>query len=113
MLIDAQRSTHQRLGLGQPVRRLEQLSQVVQTDGHFGMILPEALLIDCQRATHQRLGLGQPVRRLEQGSQVVQIGWPRWDDPPKALLIDLPARDASTARRLHSGLCGDTTAQDY
>ena len=73
LLVDGQRAAHQRLGLGQPVRVLQQLRQVVEVAGDIGVIGPEALLVDGQRAAHQRLGLGQPVRGLEQLRQVVEV----------------------------------------
>ena len=40
LLVDGQRAPHQRLGLRQPVRGLEQLRQVVET-GRRGMITAE------------------------------------------------------------------------
>ena len=64
---------HQRLGLGQPVRVLEQHGQVVEADGDVGVLGAEALLVDRQRAAHQRLGLGQAVRGLKQLGQVVEV----------------------------------------
>ena len=69
-----------RLGLGQPVRGLEAMRQVVEVSGHVGVARSVTLLVDGQRAAHQRLGLGQPVRGLKQRRQVVEVsghlGWP-------------------------------------
>ena len=69
---DGQRPAHQRLGLRQPVRGLEQLRQVVEAGGHVRVLGAVGLLVDGQRPAHQRLGLRQPVRGLEQLRQVVE-----------------------------------------
>jgi hypothetical protein len=67
---DRQRPAHQRLGLRQTVRVLQQLRQVVEVDGNVGVICSEGPLVDGQRSAYQRLGLDQTVRGLEQLSQV-------------------------------------------
>ena len=54
-LIDRQGSAHQRLRLRQAVGGLQQRSQVVETNGHVGMLAAVAGLIDRQRTPHQRL----------------------------------------------------------
>src|SRR5262249_51795469 len=41
---DCERAPHQRLGLAEPVGGLEQPGQVVEGDGHVGMLGAEALL---------------------------------------------------------------------
>ncbi len=71
-LVDLERPPHQRLGLLEPVRGLEQLRQVVEADSDFGMVGAEGRLVNLERPTHQRLGLLEPVRFLEQPSQVVE-----------------------------------------
>ncbi len=52
---------HQRLGLRQTVRGLQQLSQVVEANGDRRVFGSVGLFVDGQRAAHQRLGLGQTV----------------------------------------------------
>ena len=73
-LINRQRPPHQRLGLLQPVRGLQQLREVVEVAGDIGMLRPVAFLINRQRSPHQRLGLLQPVRGLQQLREVVEGG---------------------------------------
>ena len=64
LLVDGQRATHQRLGLRQTVRVLEQLRQVVEAEGDVGVFGSVGLLVDGQRAAHQRLGSGKLGARL-------------------------------------------------
>ena len=73
LFVDRQRAAHQRLGLRQTVRVLEQLRQVVQRDGDAGVLGSVRLFVNGQRAAHQRFGLRQTVRGLEQLRQVVQV----------------------------------------
>ena len=61
-----------RLGLRQPVRGLKQLRQIVEADGHLGVIRAEALLVDGERAAQKRLGLRQPVRGLKQRARLLR-----------------------------------------
>ena len=56
-LIDLQGAPHQRLGLPQPVRGMEQRREVVEVTGHVRMLFPVAGLIDLQGPPHQRLSL--------------------------------------------------------
>ena len=65
LFVDGQCATHQRLGLRQSVRGLEQQSQVVEVDGDIRVFGSEGLLVEGQRTAHQWLGLHQPVRGLE------------------------------------------------
>ena len=58
LLVDGERAAHQRLRLGDPVGGLQQLGQIVEADGHVGMVGAEAPLVDGERATIERLGLG-------------------------------------------------------
>ena len=74
LFVDRQRAAHQRLGLRQPVRGLQQLREVVEVSRDVGMVWPVALLVDRQRAAHQRLGLRQPVGGLQQLREVVEGG---------------------------------------
>ena len=48
LLVDGQRAAHQRLGLRQPVRGLEQLSQVVEACGDVRVFGAVGLLVDGQ-----------------------------------------------------------------
>ncbi len=73
LLVNGQRSAHQRLGLRQPVGVLEQLCQVVEFCGNIRVVKAVVLFSDGQRAAHQRLGLRQPVGVLEQLCQVVEF----------------------------------------
>ena len=72
-LVDGERAAHQRLGLGEPVRGLEELRQIVEVDGDVGVIGAVGFLVDGERAAHQRLGLGEPVRGLEELRQIVEV----------------------------------------
>jgi hypothetical protein len=49
-------SWHQRFGLRQTVRGLEQLRQVVEVAGHVRVFRPVGLLVDLQRPPQQRFG---------------------------------------------------------
>ena len=51
LFVNLQRPAHQRLGLGQAVRVLQQLGQVVEADCDFGMVRSEALFVNRERAT--------------------------------------------------------------
>ena len=53
-----QRAAIQWLGLGQPVRGLQQKREVVEGRGNIGMIRPQTFLQNGQRAALQRLCLG-------------------------------------------------------
>jgi hypothetical protein len=53
----SERATHQRLGLGQPVGGLKQVSQGVETDRSRRVLDAEARLVDRQRPAHQWLGI--------------------------------------------------------
>ena len=44
----------------------EQAGQIVEADGHIGMIGTEAFLVDGERAAIKRLSLGKPVCVLKQ-----------------------------------------------
>src|SRR5207244_1102463 len=57
LLVDGQGAAHQRLGLRQAVRGLEQRGQVVEVNGDVGVFLPVGLLVDGQRAALERLGI--------------------------------------------------------
>ncbi len=81
LLVDRERAAHQRLGLGEAVRGLKQLREIVEVGRHIGMIGPEALLVDRERAAHQRFGLGEAVRVLKQRREIVEAQSPHWDDP--------------------------------
>ncbi len=70
---DREGAAHQRLGLGEAVRGLEQLGEVVEADGDVGVIGAEAGLGDREGAAHQRLGLREAVRGLEQQGEVVEV----------------------------------------
>ena len=72
LLVDGERAAHQGLGLGKPVRVLKQLRQIVEADGHLGMLGAEAFLVDGERAAHQGLGLGKTVRGLKQLRQIIE-----------------------------------------
>ena len=63
----------QRLRLRQAVGGLQQLRQVVESEGHVEVVIAVAGLIDRQGTPHQRLRLRQAVGGLQQLSQVVEI----------------------------------------
>src|SRR5438876_556183 len=75
---DFHMSAHEGLGLGQPIRGLEQPGQVIKAYGEFRMLRTEAPLIDRQGAAQERLGLCRPVHVLEQLAQVVESGASTW-----------------------------------
>ena len=83
-----QRAAHQRLGLAEPVRGLQQQRQVVEVSGDVRMLGAEARLVDGQRAPHRRLGLAEPVRGLQQLRQVVEVYGDRWMLGAEARLVD-------------------------
>ena len=72
-LVDGERAAHQRLGLGQPVRGLQQLARLLRSAGDVGMFVAEACLVDGEGAAHQRLGLGKPVGGLQQPGEVAEL----------------------------------------
>ena len=71
LLVDRQSAAHQRLGLRQTVRRLEQLSQVVETNSDVGVLGTVGLLVDRQHATHQRLGFVPETFCIKQQTEIV------------------------------------------
>ena len=102
-LVDGKRAPHQRLGLGEPVRGLEELRQIVEVAGDVRVIGAEAFLVDGKRAPHQRLGLGEPVRGLEELRQIVEVAWRRSGDRGRGLSRRWQARAASAARPRRAG----------
>ena len=71
--VDSQRSAHERLGLPQSVRVLEQTGQVVEADGDSGVLRAVAFFVHGQRPSHERFGLLWPVGGLEQTGQVAEV----------------------------------------
>ena len=71
-LENQQVTPHEGFGLGQPVRGLEQLRQVVEVYGDIGMIRSEALLINGQGAAHERFGVGEKRFGLIQHAKLIQ-----------------------------------------
>src|SRR6185295_11954010 len=90
-------AAHQRLGLGQPVRALEQQGQVVEVCSNVGMVRAEALLVNRQRSAHQRLSLRKPVGLLEQPRQVVKGYGDVWMVRAEALHVN---RQGATHKHL-------------
>ena len=50
VLENRERAAHQRLGLGEAVRVLKQLREIVEVARHIGMIRAVALFVDRERA---------------------------------------------------------------
>ena len=71
-LTDRQRAAHERLGLGEAVRRLEQFREIVEVPRHVWMMRPVARLVDRERAAKEGLGLGEAVHGLEQTREIVE-----------------------------------------
>ena len=72
-LVDHKRAAHQRLGLGEAVRGLKSVREIVETDRKIGMVRPVALSRRYQRAAQQRFGFGQTVRGLKQLREIVEM----------------------------------------
>ena len=68
----AERTAHQRLGLGEPVGGLQQLGEVVEVYRDVGMVGAVGLLVNGQRAAHKGLGVGQRLCAVSTGRQVVE-----------------------------------------
>src|SRR5260221_597997 len=68
--------------------RLQQPSQIVESEGDFGMVRFEALLVDDQRPPYQGFSFPQTVSRLQQPSQIVEVRGDLGMVRSEALLVD-------------------------
>ncbi len=94
-LVDRERAAHQRLGLREAVRGLEQFGEVVEGGRDSGMILPMARLGDRERAPVRGLGLRISGLGIKQQ--------PKWNSsaaPSGSGML------ASSARRARASACG-------
>ena len=110
-LVDGQRPAHQRLGLRQPVRGLEQLGQVVEVGWRRWGAPPRRLA--SSMASARRISGSASARRFVAWSncgQVVEVAWRRWGAPPRRLARRWPAPGASAARPPPDGSWPGATA---
>ena len=72
LLENCERTTIERLGLGNAVRDSEQLREIVEANRHRGIVRTIVLFPDCERAALERFGLGVARLGVEQNSEVVE-----------------------------------------
>ena len=96
LLVDGQRPAHQRLGLRQPVRGLEQLRQVVEARGDVRVFGAVGLLVDGQR---RRISGSASASRFVAWSNCARLlrSLATWVFGAVGLLVD-GQRGASAAR---------------
>ena len=79
LLIDGERTAHQRFGIAHLVCGLEQDAQVVEVSGDVRVFGTVPLLIDGERTAHQRFGWTKTVCDLEEGEPGCRGLWRRQD----------------------------------
>ena len=97
-LTNGEHAAHERLSLGEAVRRCQQESEVVQADGDALVVFAETGLTNGDCAAQQWLGLGEAVGVLQQFRKAVEVDGEGWMLLAEAGLI-------YGKRAAHEGLC--------